>query len=228
MSSTHTVGVLALLAALLFGGLQSAQGQEIPPRKPGLWKQTQHESQNGGSEQVEVIYQCADQASDKKMHQLAKEMGSCTEEPLKRKGETLAGRSVCNLMGSKVAVDYVITGDMDSEYRVETRSKIEPPLFNQSGGRSVLVAQWQGPCKPGQNPGDMIVQGDGGEETLNMNALTDAKGMEAAKELMQSQGIGQMMEQLQKLQGPGSGEAVDMQAIHNMLEQLGQQQKPQK
>ena len=137
----------------------------------GLWKQTQYEGQSGSPEEVEIIYQCADEASDKKMQEMAMEMAACTEEPMKRKGNTLVGRNVCTIMGSKVTTDYVITGDLNSKYRIESRSNHDPPLFGQSEGRSVLVAEWQGQCKPGQKPGDMIVQGDDGENTVNMKAL---------------------------------------------------------
>lgn len=228
MNPTQTRGMLVLLAAVSFGSLQIAHAQEMPPRKPGLWKQTQYEGEKGDGQQPEVVYQCADEASDKQLQEMAKKMASCTEEPLKRKGNTMVGRNTCQIMGSKVTTDYVITGDMKTEYRVESRSKHEPPLFGKSQNKSVLVAEWQGPCKPGQKPGDMISQGEDGEETVNMNDLASGQDMSTAQELMQSQGMGQMLEQLQNMQPQADGAKVDMQQINKLMEQLQQLQKLQK
>ena len=74
----------------------------------------------------------------------------------------------------------------------------------------------------------MIVQGEDGEETVNMNDLASGQNMSTAQELMQSQGMGQMLEQLQNMQPQADGAKVDMQQINKMMEQLQQLQKRQK
>src|SRR5690554_3139563 len=118
MNPTQKRGVLMLLAALSFGGLQIAHAQEMPTRKPGLWKQTQYEGEKGSAQQPEVSFQCSDEASDQKLRDMAKQMASCKEEPLKRKGDTMVGRNSCQIMGSKVTTEYTITGDTETKYRV--------------------------------------------------------------------------------------------------------------
>lgn len=212
MKRTQKRGALALFVAMALGGFTAAGAQEMPPRKPGLWKQTQYDG--GKTQEAEVIYQCVDAASDKKLWDMAKGMGSCTGEPLKRKGKTMVGQNTCEVMGSKVTTDFVITGDMNSEYRIESQSKHEPPLFGQSHTKTLVVAEWQGPCKPGQKPGDMVVQGEE-ESTINIGDMGNLKDMAST------------LEQLQKMQSQAGGATVDMQELGKMMEQLQRLQKPQ-
>jgi len=216
-----------LLAGIaLFGSLAVAGAQELPPRQPGLWKQTQYEGKD--AQTAEVIYQCVDEASDEKFRAMAKKMASCTEEPVKRKGNTMVGRNVCQVMGSRVTTEYVISGNMKTEFRIDSRSTHEPPLFGQAQSETVILAEWQGPCKPGQKPGDMIIEEDGETGTLSMEDLENLQGMSKALEHMQSmEGMGQMLEQLQKMQSQGGGTGVDMQELGKMMEQLQQMQKLQ-
>lgn len=216
-------GMRVLLAILASGGLMTVSAQELPPRQPGLWKQTQYEGKS--SQPGEVVYQCVDAATDEKFRDMARNMASCTEDPVTRKGDTLVGRSVCQIMGAKVTTDYVISGNMKTEFRIESRSTHEPPLFGQSHSESVTVAEWLGPCKPGQKPGDMIIEKDGETETLNLENLGNLQGMSNVLEQGRSlEGMNQILEQLQHLpQGAGNG--VDMQELGKMMEQLQQMQK---
>lgn len=200
----------AVLSGLV---LTSVVAIELPKRQPGLWKQTHHDKAN--AQPTDVIYQCVDETSDEKFQSMAKAMAggdNCTEETFERRGDTWVGHSVCQVMGSRVTHDYVVSGNFKTEFRVESRSQYQPPLFGDAQTASVMVAEWQGPCKPGQKPGDMMIEQDGETETINVDDLG---------------GMSEMLEQLQKMQSQAGGAGVDMQELGKMLEQL-QQMQPSK
>lgn len=215
-------GIQVLLGAVALTGVAMVGAQELPPRQPGLWKQTQYEKQS--PQETEVVYQCADAASDEAYRAAARKMASCTEEPAQRKGNALVGRNTCEIMGSKVTTEYVITGDLKTEYRIESRSTHVPPVFGLAQSETVVVAEWQGPCKPGQKPGDMIM-GEGGEAaTVSLEDMTRLQDTAKLMEQMQSsEGMGQMLEMLQNM--PQQEGGVDMQGLERMMEQLQQLQR---
>lgn len=225
MSQRYRRGLKVLLGVVAFTGFTLAGAQELPPRQPGLWKHTQYEGKS--AQETEVVYQCADQASDAAYRETARKMASCTEEPVQRKGGTLAGRNTCEVMGSRVTTEYVISGDMKTEYRIESRSTHEPPLFGVAQSETVVVAQWQGPCRPGQKPGDMIIAEDGEVSSVSLEQLNELQEMSKSLEQMQSsQGMGQMLEMLQKVQPQGGG--ADMQKLSEQIKELNKMLKPQR
>lgn len=214
------IQAFTLVAAL--GCLNMASAQEMPSRQPGLWKQSHYEGNT--TQKPDVVYQCVDAASEEKFRAMAKKMSeqnSCTDNSSK-KGNTVVGTSVCEIMGSKVTSEYVISGNMKTEYRVETRTTHEPPLFGQAKSESVILAEWQGPCKPGQKPGDMIFEEDGETQTISQENMSN---MQEMSELLQGQDLNQIMQQLQQMQPQGAGGAADMQELNKMLEQLQQLQQ---
>lgn len=226
MKHKHRQGLQILVAVMAFSALASAGAQELPPRKPGLWKESHYE--NKDSQNPDVIYHCADHASDEKLRLMAKNMAACEEGPSQRKGNTIVGSSVCQMMGSKVTTRYVVSGDMNTEYRIESTSTYEPPMFGLKENDSVIVSQWQGPCQPGQKPGDMVISEDGQTEVVNAEDLGQMQQLTKLVEQMQSsQGMGQMLEMLQQGQSAGGAGAVDLQELSKMMEQLQQLQQMQ-
>ena len=210
MHQAQKRGVQALLAMVAFSSMAVAGAIELPPRQSGLWKQTHYEGKQT-QEPDTVVYQCVDEATDAKFRAMSRQMaGSCTQDEMTRQGNTLAGRNVCQLMGSKVTTEYVVSGNMKTEFRIDSRSKNEPPLFGAAESESVVLAEWQGPCKPGQKPGDMIYEEDGETGTVSMEDLGNMQGMAKALEQLQSQ---------------SGGAGIDMQDINKMMEQLQQLQK---
>lgn len=220
-------GMRICLALAASGWLAMAGAQELPPRQPGLWKQIQYEGKE--TQAGEVVYQCVDEASDERFRAMASKMASCTEEPVRKKGNTLVGSNVCQVMGSKVTTEYVISGNMKTEFRIDSRSTHEPPLFGQAQNETVLVAEWQGPCKPGQKPGDTFIQEGGETATISMDEMENLQQMAEALEQMHSpEAMGQMLQQLQQMQPQESEGGLDMQELSKMMEQLQQMQNPQR
>lgn len=227
MKKTYRQGVQVLLAIVALSGFTVASAAEVPPRQPGLWKHTQYEGNDRSD--VQVVYQCVDEATEDRFLAMAKHMGSCTEEPMTRKGAALLGSNVCQIMGSKVTTEYVVSGNMKTEFRVESVSTNEPPLFGEARTESLVLMEWQGACKPGQKPGDMLVEQDGELVTFSMDQLERAHDMSRMLENIPSpQGMEQMMEQLRKMQPHMEGSGVDIQELGKMMEQLRQLQATRK
>lgn len=214
------------LVMMALGGMMAVSAAELPPRQPGLWKQIHYEGKQIREPDV-VMYQCVDESSDKALRDAAMGMhgGVCQEEEIKRQGNTLVGRNVCQISGSKVTTDYVVSGNLKTEYRVDSRSRNVPPLFGEAESESVILAEWQGACKPGQKPGDMMFEEDGEVRTVSMEDLGNMRDMANMMEQMQSQqGMGQLMEQLRGGQSPDVG-GGNMQDIGKMMEQLQRMQQ---
>jgi hypothetical protein len=63
--------------------------------------------------------------------------------------------------------------------------------------RQKIEARWLGPCKPGQKPGDVFVEGMGG---MNINEMTQGMDPKKMQEMMQGMDPKQMQEMMQKMQ----------------------------
>ena len=156
--------VRAALAIALCAASAAVPALDYPARKPGLWQM--RVSAHGMSGQV--MQQCIDAASDRKMRDIGQGMGTrdCSQHDLRQEGATLVADSVCKAGASTVTTHSVISGDFASDYRIEMRSSFNPPLAKKQDDTSVIEAKWLGPCKAGQKPGDMMM-GNG----MKMNML---------------------------------------------------------
>jgi hypothetical protein len=76
-------------------------------------------------------------------------------------------------------------------------STFEPPLQGRKEMRQTIEARWLGPCKPGQKPGDVFVEGMGG---MNINEMTQGMDPKKMQEMMQGMDPKQMQEMMQKMQ----------------------------
>jgi len=154
---------LALLTFAL-----SAAAFDPPKRKSGLWEQ--HEKMPG----PQVMQQCVDQKTDDIMKDSAqaKEAMSCSKNELRKEGANVVAESVCKVNGSTAKTRAVFSGNFESAYKVDARSTYEPPLHGMREATTKMEAKWLGPCKAGQKPGDVMLQGIPG---MNMEELM--KGM---------------------------------------------------
>ena len=69
------------------------------------------------------------------------------------------------------------------------RTTFDPPMQGMKEMTQKIDARWVGACKPGQKPGDVVMEG---RSSMNMQEL-----MKADPQKMQ-----QMMEQMQRMQQP--------------------------
>lgn len=64
--------------------------------------------------------------------------------------------TTCSVHGAQVKTQMQITGDLQTHYRGMYDVKFpNSPLYNT--GRMLFEGRWLGACKPGQQPGDMLL-----------------------------------------------------------------------
>ncbi|HET6756022.1 MAG TPA: DUF3617 family protein [Burkholderiales bacterium] len=153
---------MVLLAGIFLS--QICFGADLPKRKSGLWEM----KLTGAGMPGHVSQTCVDQKSDDLMKQDVEEKMSCSKTDMRREPGKLIVDSVCKIEGSTATTRSVITGDFDSAYRVDSKTTYTPPLADLKEGSVVIDAKWLGPCKPGQEPGDIVIPGAG---KLNLEEL---------------------------------------------------------
>jgi len=172
---------ILLVSALALG---SAQAQEKFQRKSGLWELRRTSTVTAG--QVRTYQMCVDQASDNALSPLAD--GSpgevCDVSKLQRNGDKLSIDAACKMpqSGALGTTHAVVSGKFDSAYKVESKTKFEPPIRGHPESDAVLEAKWTGPCKPNQRPGDVI--GPRGEKS-NLDNQKPVNSTRAAREKSQ-------------------------------------------
>lgn len=129
--------------------IASASAAELPARKAGLWEIT-----ITGPHSIKVR-QCSDAKSDHAM--AAAGIGlpdDCAKRDVQESGSGITIDSVCKTAGKTTTSHIVITGSLESKYTMT--------MTSQAAGTSVrgpmtLYAEWLGPCRAGQKPGDVIM-----------------------------------------------------------------------
>jgi hypothetical protein len=161
----------AFLALLVASGVASAASFDPPKRKSGLWEIKMSSTQAKG---MPAIQECIDEKTDDLMQQgmAGMEDLSCSKNEMRKQGDTIVAESVCTVNGSTAKTRAVFTGRFDSAYKADIHSTYEPPLLGMREASWVLEAQWLGPCKPGQKPGDVAIPGmPPGMPNINVDEL---------------------------------------------------------
>lgn len=142
----------------------SAQAQDLPPRKPGLWDiKTTVE---GRKLPIKDVRHCVDQSTDKMMNSALglASWQACSKKDVQKSGNTTTIDSVCKVSGVTNTSHTVITGSFDSAYTVTIASMSEggeKVKGMPKGEHNVMIeAKYLGACERGQKPGDIMI-GDG-------------------------------------------------------------------
>jgi len=164
---------LLLIGAMLVAS--TAQAQDFPKRKSGLWEirtQSVGSSKAAASPQAASVQMCIDAKTDDAVQQQAMGMTrqSCSKQDMRKGAKEIVVESVCKFGETTATTHSVFTGSFDSAYKVETSSTYDPPLSGMKDASALIEAKWLGPCKADQKPGDMIL---GNGMKINMN---DRKG----------------------------------------------------
>ena len=133
--------VLILAAAL-------AHADDVPKRKPGLWEVKWTDSRT--ADKLHVLQMCVDPATDGALQHLS---GGVRKEACKlgkvgSEGERITIEEVCKRGKTTVTTQAVITGKLDSAYKVASKSKYDPPRHGNAEGTTSQEAHWLGPCNP--------------------------------------------------------------------------------
>jgi Protein of unknown function (DUF3617) len=152
---------------------------QIPQRKPGLWKQTM--VMDGAPTGAAPIQLCVDAASEAKMNIAAQNIaGAKCAAPQFNRGldGTIAFTNACDMgANGKIQTTGTIKGDFNSSYvaTIATTTTGAPDAQMNGAHTMVVTATWSGPCAPGQIGGDMILPGG-----MKVNAMNAMNAVEAA------------------------------------------------
>ena len=149
---------LSQISLALIAGLLAAQANaaDAPKRKSGLWEM---KTQMAGVPSQGPMQMCVDQASDNMMQERSKEKSNCPVMDVNRGVGKVTIHAVCKHEGTTTTSDAVITGDFENSYRSDMVIRYDPPQQGMKEMKMVQEARWLGPCKPGQKPGDVMMQG---------------------------------------------------------------------
>lgn len=158
-----------VLVALTYA--PAAAALDLPARKPGLWEIRMAQDDSGP-------WQVSQFCGDAKAHKMIDRMGGdrrlmglgpprdpwCSEPAPQQLGGTIVIQSVCRRESVITTERGVITGDLSSDFTVKLTSMTEGRGAIQGGipgldHRMTIRARWLGACKPGQEPGDVIMDG---------------------------------------------------------------------
>jgi hypothetical protein len=152
---------------------------QIPHRKPGLWKQTM--SMAGAPANAGAMELCVDAASEAKMNLAAQNVAGakCATPQFNRALDGAISFSNSCDMGAngKIQTTGTIKGDFDSSYVATISTTTTGAPYPQMNGAHTMVvtATWTGPCAPGQTGGDMILPNG-----MKVNALDAAAAAKPA------------------------------------------------
>jgi hypothetical protein len=138
----------------------AASTADLPKRKPGLWEIKQDvEGVPAGA--MPPIQQCIDATTDDLLQQRGQRMAkaSCSRLDAMREGNRMIVHSVCSLGQSNAIADSVFSGDFNTTYRAEIRTRYSPPFQGLTQMATTMEAKWLGPCPGDMRPGDVSVGG---------------------------------------------------------------------
>lgn len=184
---TSTGFLIAAAVLLQTIGTTAVYAGDMPKRKSGLWqmKMTSTHGQGG----TFTMQQCIDQATDELMggqadsasmmmpkRNTSSSKQKCSTQDLRREGNKFVMDSVCQHGKTTATTHAVMTGTFDSSYRMESNTTFDPPLRGVRESTTVVEAEWLGPCKEGQRPGDIIMPGmPGGMPNINIQDMMKRK-----------------------------------------------------
>jgi hypothetical protein len=190
----------AFTSALLVAGVAAldASAQDVPKRKPGLW---QHNMTTIGAPMPPTsVTMCTDERMDKMLADRS-EAERCSKQSVRREGNAVVVEAVCTQQNTTVRTKGRFSGDFNSHYTGEMHSTFDPPMHGMKETRQKIEAKWLGPCKPGQKPGDVQVQGMGGMNVHEMMKGMDKQQMQEMMKGMDPKQKQEMMQQMQQMQG---------------------------
>lgn len=165
MRSHKTASILIAGLATALLAQPVALAADKPMRKSGLWEIRVENTIDGKKmPNLMTVQMCVDQSKDDptaepgdmKKGDVRKQ---CSKMDMKRTGSGMVIDSVCTVGTHTATGRTVITGNFNSEYRMENTTRFTPPMEGMQTTSSVTTGKWLGPCKPGQKHGSMTVSG---------------------------------------------------------------------
>lgn len=149
-------------ASLLMAALPVAVAfaADMPMRKSGLWE-VKTENTGGGQNMAGpmTMQMCIDQSKDDMTAGPNDMRKHCSKMDTKRMGNRVEIDSVCTHGKHTTTGHTVITGNMATDYRMESTTRFEPPMHGMQTTSMTMTGKWLGPCKPGQKHGSVSMPG---------------------------------------------------------------------
>jgi hypothetical protein len=159
---------LAIAATTLCFSIAAGAAADIPTLKPGLWEVVRTSTQQPDKKHVTTM--CLDAALQSQMQEfgmgVAKDM--CSQSDRKIDGNRLLINATCNLGTSTMKSQSVMTFVSGVSYHTEMSATYDPPFMNMSQTKGTMDGKWLGACKPGQQPGDITLEGG---QTINLKSM---------------------------------------------------------
>jgi Protein of unknown function (DUF3617) len=148
---------------------------DLPKRKSGLWEMTMSGDQTNG--QPQTVTTCVEMKTDSGFTSSlgGKTPKNCKQPTIKKTGGTIVVTSACKFSDSNVTTVAIISGDMNSAYKIERTSTYNPPNKGRKESKQTINAKWLSACKAGQRAGDMIMPDGTKINISDIQKLQDAK-----------------------------------------------------
>ena len=177
---------IAALVVFALAGTMHAAAADAPKRKPGLWQQTVATS--GMQVPPQSMSICTDERTDDILAARANESHNCDRQTVRREGNAFVVEVVCRDGKTTIRTHGRFTGDFSTAYSGEMRSTFDPPMQGMREMTQKIEARWVGPCKPGQKPGDVVLDGVGPMMNMHEMMKADPRRMQELMRQMQQGG----------------------------------------
>ncbi len=169
----HPLQTLPCIAGLCGLALAcSALAAEPPVLKSGMWEVARSGSQQ--PERKNLTTMCLDESVQAQMREFgmgaAKEM--CTQNDRSMVGNKMTMTATCKLGPTTMKSSSVMTFNGNTSYHMDGSATYDPPMMNMTESKTSVDAKWVGPCKPGQQPGDVTLENG---QTINVKQMMGTK-----------------------------------------------------
>lgn len=168
MRPSIAVALGSALVAVAF----TARAQEFPKLKSGLWEVNTIavNTSSGKNDRPRLTTMCLDDSVQREMYTVSTGMmaGMCSKHEIKVAGGRVTTLANCDLGITKMQSQAVMTLSGNTAYHTEARARFDPPLNGAKESSTIIDGRHVGPCKAGQQPGDMTLPGG---QTLNVRQL---------------------------------------------------------
>jgi hypothetical protein len=138
---------------------------EFPQRRPGLWEIQQSSGKSMG---LPPALFCVGPQTDHALEHLDRRYGvkgSCRMAPFKQYQDLWISDSHCKEGRNQVISQSILSGDLQTVYRIDTETVYNTSLYARREEREALYARYVSACPTNIRPGDLLLQGMG---RLNM------------------------------------------------------------
>lgn len=165
--------LLLALAVALAAPAHAVSLDDYPRLKPGLWEVSSRTSEQPKDSPPARSSMCLDDATAREMYRFSQGMmeGMCSKFDVRHTGNRYVSEAVCKLGESRMVARSTMTVVGDTAYHIEGSSTYDPPFMGIKQATTTVDARHAGPCKPGQQPGDVVTAGG---KTINIRNLTQA------------------------------------------------------